>query len=119
MLVFLGMSEAMYRMSEAANMVVEEAFLVSSCINELGLIQLDRDDSIHTKHMVSCCTRLLRSASRLRHLTHGNHLIVARYYMVKSDGVICIPWDLVLDTNSDDEDKRTKEKEPILHLTMY
>jgi len=114
-----GMSEAMYRMSEAANMVVEEAFLVSSCINELGLIQLDRDDSTHTKHMVSCCTRLLRSASRLRHLTHGNHLIVARYYMVKSDGVICIPWDLVLDTNSDDEDKRTKEKEPILHLTMY
>ena len=36
----------MFRMSEAANMVVEEAFLVSSCINELGLIQLDRDDSM-------------------------------------------------------------------------
>jgi len=113
-----GMSEAMLRMSEAASMVVEEAFLVSACINELGLIQLDRDDSITTKHMVSCCARLLRSAARLRHLTHGNHLVVARYYMVKSDGIICIPWDLVLD-GPEEEERRPREREQVLHLTMY
>jgi len=113
-----GMSEAMFRMSEAADMVVEEAFLVSACINELGLIQLDRDDSITIKHMVSCCSRLLRSAGRMRHLTHGNHLVVARYYMVKSDGIICIPWDLVLDSPEEGE-TRTRKREPMLHLTMY
>ena len=110
-----GMSEALQRMSESASMVVEEAFLVSACINELGLIQLDRDDSITSKHMVSCCARLLRSAAKLRHLTHGNHLVVARYYMVKSDGIICIPWDLMLD--GPEEEKRPRER--LLHLTMY
>jgi len=113
-----GMSEAMFRMSETADMAVEEAFLVSACINELGLIQLDRDDSITIKHMVSCCSRLLRSAGRMRHLTHGNHLVVTRYYMVKSDGIICLPWDLVLDGPEEGE-TRTRKKEPLLHLTMY
>lgn len=111
-----GMTEAMQRMSESASMVVEEAFLISACINELGLIQLDRDDSITTKHMVSCCARLLRSAARLRHLTHGNHLVVSRYYMVKSDGIICIPWDLVLDGP---EEEHHRPRERVLHLTMY
>jgi len=113
-----GMPEALQRMSEFASLVVEEAFLVSACINELGLIQLDRDDSISSKHMVSCCSRLLNAASRLRHLTHGNHLVVARYYMVKSDGVICIPWDLVLDIGSETQRKPAAEREPILHLSM-
>jgi len=112
-----GMTESLQRMSETASMVVEEAFLVSACINELGLIQLDKDDSITSKHMVSCCARLLRAAARLRHLTHGNHLVVARYYMVKSDGIICIPWDLVLDTGPEEEESKPRER--MLHLTMY
>jgi hypothetical protein len=44
--------------------------------------------------MIHCCKLLARQAHRLRHLTHGSHIIVTRYYMVKSDGTICIPWDL-------------------------
>ena len=44
--------------------------------------------------MIQCSRLITRHAHRLRHLTHGNHLIVTRYYMVKSDGAICIPWDL-------------------------
>ena len=111
-----GLQEADRRMSEWASMEKEEAFLISSCINELGLIQLDKDDNISVRHMVHCCSRLLRFAAKLRHLTHGNHLVVARYYMVKSDGVICLPWDLVIDGL---EEAQEEKKEHVLHLTMY
>ena len=52
----------------------------------------------------------------MRHLTHGNHLVVARYYMVKSDGVICLPWDLVIDGL---ENTKEQKQEHVLHLTMY
>ena len=55
-----GLQEAERRMSEWASMEREETFLVSSCINELGLIQLDKDDNISVKHMVHCCSRLLK-----------------------------------------------------------
>ena len=55
-----------------------------------------------------------------RYLTHGNHLVVARYYMVRSDGVICIPWDLVLDLlPGEGEPTKQEEHQPVLHLTMY
>ena len=36
--------------------------------------------------------------------------------MVKSDGVICVPWDLVIDGI---EEKETKPNKNVLHLTMY
>ena len=55
-----GLQEADRRMSEWASMEKEEAFLISSCINELGLIQLDKDDNISVRHMVHCCSRLLK-----------------------------------------------------------
>ena len=70
----------------------EELKLIIKCINELGLIQLDRDDSLDSKTMIQCCEKLLQNASHFRHLTHGNHIVVTRYYSVNSDGVICIPW---------------------------
>ncbi len=111
-----GMTEARRRLSEWESLEKEETFLIGSCINELGLIQLDKDDNISVHHMVHCCSRLLRCAATLRHLTHGNHLVVARYYMVKSDGVICVPWDLVIDGIEDTGHKPDKN---ILHLTMY
>merc|ERR1711864_38582 len=103
------------------SLTVEEARLVSRCINELGLIQMDRDDSLAPRHMVVCCKKLLKFAPKLRHLTHGNHLIVARYYMVKSDGVICIPWDLVIaDTNvNNSEGEKDDSNSRLLPLTMY
>ena len=49
-------------------------------------------------------------------MTHGNHLVVARYYMVKSDGVICLPWDLVIDGL---EEAQEEKQGQVLHLTMY
>lgn len=112
-----GLGEARRLSQEWASLEKEEQFLIGSCINELGLIQLDKDDNISVHHMVHCCSRLLRCAATLRHLTHGNHLVVARYYMVKSDGVICVPWDLVIDGL--DDDANNKPDKNILHLTMY
>jgi len=112
-----GMAEADRKMEVWADLEKEETFLIGSCINELGLIQLDKDDNISAHHMVHCCSRLLKCAPTLRHLTHGNHLVIARYYMVKSDGVICVPWDLVMDGISQKDGDNGNQ--PILHLTMY
>ena len=38
--------------------------------------------------------------------------------MVKSDGVICVPWDLVMDLLPEEKEGKKKSQEPILHLTM-
>ena len=114
-----GMAEEHRKKEDSENLEKEETFLIGSCINELGLIQLDKDDNISVHHMVHCCSRLLRCADTLRHLTHGNHLVVARYYMVRSDGVICIPWDLVLDLLAGEGETSTRQYQPVLHLTMY
>ena len=114
-----GLHEASRRMLEAKSVKSEETNLIFRCINELGLIQLDRDDMISPQQMIFCCSRLLKAASRIRFLTHGNHLVVARYYMVRSDGVICIPWDLVLDLLAGEGEANTRQDQPVLHLTMY
>ena len=87
-----NMEEAKMKMSLVEQDHWKEMNLVIKCINELGLIQLDRDESLDPKNMVECCSRLLENASILRHLTHGNHILVTRYYSVNADGVICIPW---------------------------
>ena len=86
------MEEALEKLEMATEYTKEEFNLVIRCINELGLIQLDRDDSLDSRTMSACCERLLKSAPELRHLTHGNHVIVTRYYSVNADGVMCIPW---------------------------
>ena len=69
-----------------------ELNLMIQCINQLGLIQLDRDESLDSNSVIECCKRLLKSAPDIRHLTHGSHILVTRYYSVNSDGIICIPW---------------------------
>ena len=86
----LSESRSLMATIEARNL--EESSLIIRCVNELGLIQLDRDDSLSSEAMIDCCRRLLSSASFIRHLTHGNHLVVTRFYSVMSDGRICIPW---------------------------
>ena len=65
-----GLEEAARRMNEARSVKSEEANLIFRCINELGLIQLDRDDMISPQQMISCCSSLLKAASRIRFLGH-------------------------------------------------
>ena len=86
------MSKALELMAKVEDDKMAELNLIIKCINELGLIQLDRDDSLDSGTMIQCCSRLLQAAPTIRHLTHGNHIVVSRYYSVNSDGVICIPW---------------------------
>jgi len=87
-----NMSKALELMAKVEDDKMAELNLIIKCINELGLIQLDRDDSLDSGTMIKCCSRLLKAAPNIRHLTHGNHIVVSRYYSVNSDGVICIPW---------------------------
>ena len=65
-----GLEEACRRMNAARSVKSEEANLIFRCINELGLIQLDRDDMISPQQMISCCSSLLKAASRIRFFEH-------------------------------------------------
>ena len=85
------MQEAAKRIEASAAASVQEDELTIKCINELGLIQFDRDSSLDGL-TIECLERLLHYASNIRHLTHGNHLMLTRFYSVLSDGVICVPW---------------------------
>lgn len=87
-----NMDLAKEKMARVKGDQLTELTLMIKCINQLGLIQLDRDDSLDTNSVIECCTRLLKSAPDIRHLTHGNHILVTRYYSVNSDGIVCIPW---------------------------
>jgi len=87
-----NMEIAKEKMARVQEDQMAELNLMIQCINQLGLIQLDRDDSLDTQSVIQCCSRLLKSAPDIRHLTHGNHILVTRYYSVNSDGIICIPW---------------------------
>ena len=62
----LSLTEAKKHLSQAPWHKKEEDKLIIRCINELGLIQLDRDDSIPSDSMVNCCKRLLSYASEIR-----------------------------------------------------
>ena len=53
-------------MSQAASHKKEEDSLMMRCINELGLIQMDRDDSVSSDAMTKCCSRLLLHAAEIR-----------------------------------------------------
>ena len=53
-------------MSQAASHKKEEDSLMMRCINELGLIQMDRDDSVSSDAMTKCCNRLLLHAAEIR-----------------------------------------------------
>lgn len=87
-----NLAKARKMMAKVDENKMAELELSIKCINELGLIQLERDDSLETEAMIQSCQRLLKAAPNIRHLTHGNHIVVTRYYSVNSDGVICIPW---------------------------
>jgi len=101
------MQEAAKRINAKVSLEQEESRLITNCMNELGLIQLDKDFSITSQHMITCCKSMLGRVHMLRHLTHGSHFIITRYYMVKSDGVICIPWDIKF---RDSEESSTKNR---------
>ena len=57
---------AKQNLAQAALNKKEEDNLIIRCINELGLIQLDRDDSISSDAMIRSCQRLLSNASYIR-----------------------------------------------------
>ena len=69
--------------------------MVVRCVEELGLIALEKEDGISSGSMAECCVRLLQVAPQIQHLTHGNHILVGSYYSVSAEGVICIPWNWV------------------------
>ena len=57
---------AKQNLDQAALNKRKEDNLIIRCINELGLIQLDRDDSISSDAMIKSCQRLLSNASFIR-----------------------------------------------------
>nr|ACO11203.1 C3orf23 [Caligus rogercresseyi] len=86
------LDEAHHKLQDFQLKKGEEKRLIRRCKEELGLIQFDKDDSITPDAMIDSCSRLLRAARSMKHLTHGNHFILTRYFSVQSDGSICLPF---------------------------
>lgn len=70
-----------------------ERELHDQVIQELGLLALNKDDSITPDLMIKCCETLIKHKIELKPLLEGIMLWVTHYYSVMSDGVFCVPWD--------------------------
>lgn len=86
------MAEAQLKMEEYKRMRREEWKLYDSCMTELGLTSLNKDDNVTPDLMVQCCNRLLESNNSLRHYLRNCRLRISHYYSILQDGEICIPW---------------------------
>ncbi|CAK9820987.1 T-cell activation inhibitor, mitochondrial [Anthophora plagiata] len=88
-----NLEEATKRLHHYNNIKYVERELHDKVIQELGLIVLNKDDSITPDLMIQCCERLLLHKNVLAPLLNDVMLWVTHYYSVMSDGVLCIPWD--------------------------
>lgn len=88
-----NLEEATKKLLHYNNIKYVERELHSTAIKELGLIALNKDDSITPDLMIQCCEKLLRHKDILAPLLEGVMLWVTHYYSVMNDGVLCIPWD--------------------------
>lgn len=88
-----NLEEATKRLHHYNNIKYVERALHDTAVKELGLIDLNKDDSITPDLMIQCCERLLLHKGVLAPLLEGVMLWVTHYYSVMSDGVLCIPWD--------------------------
>ncbi|XP_076297362.1 T-cell activation inhibitor, mitochondrial isoform X2 [Lasioglossum baleicum] len=88
-----NLEEATKRLHHYNNIKYVERALHDKAVKELGLIDLNKDDSITPDLMIQCCERLLLHKGVLAPLLEGVMLWVTHYYSVMSDGVLCIPWD--------------------------
>ncbi|CAK9795028.1 T-cell activation inhibitor, mitochondrial [Anthophora quadrimaculata] len=88
-----NLEEATKRLHHYNNIKYVERELHDKVVQELGLIVLNKDDSITPDLMIQCCERLLLHKNVLAPLLNDVMLWVTHYYSVMSDGVLCIPWD--------------------------
>ncbi|KOC70091.1 Uncharacterized protein C3orf23 like protein [Habropoda laboriosa] len=88
-----NLEEATKRLHHYNNIKYVERELHDKVVQELGLIVLNKDDSITPDLMIQCCERLLLHKNVLSPLLNEVMLWVTHYYSVMSDGVLCIPWD--------------------------
>ncbi|XP_074102944.1 T-cell activation inhibitor, mitochondrial isoform X2 [Cotesia typhae] len=88
-----NLDEATKRLNHYDKIKHVEREIHDRTIKELGLLALNKDDSITPDLMIACCERLLSHKSILGPFLEGVMLWVTHYYSVMSDGVLCIPWD--------------------------
>ncbi|XP_008552215.1 T-cell activation inhibitor, mitochondrial isoform X3 [Microplitis demolitor] len=88
-----NLDEATKRLNHYNKIKHVERELHDRTIKELGLLALNKDDSITPDLMVKSCENLLKHKSTLGPILEGVMLWITHYYSVMSDGVLCIPWD--------------------------
>ena len=70
----------------------EETAAVQSCMDQLDLAKLIKEDSVTAKEMASCCTRLIENPIELGVSLRGMTLRVGHSYTTLWGGELCIPW---------------------------
>ncbi|CAG9860530.1 unnamed protein product [Phyllotreta striolata] len=73
-----------------------ERALVKTCLEELDLAVLMKEDNVTPDQMIKCCNKLLENKSVICLYTKDLRLSISSYYSVLSDGLVCIPWNFVL-----------------------
>ncbi|XP_061105670.1 T-cell activation inhibitor, mitochondrial isoform X1 [Conger conger] len=82
--------EARRRVKRHEKLEVEERELVRWCQGELALSRLQKEPSLSSQQMMTCCRRLLEERPVQ---LQGLRLCVSHFYSVLQDGDLCIPWD--------------------------
>ncbi|XP_022083944.1 T-cell activation inhibitor, mitochondrial-like isoform X2 [Acanthaster planci] len=72
--------------------LLEEIAVVQTCVEELDLATLTKEDSVSTEEMMLCCRRLMESPAELGASLQDTSILVGHVYMVLWGGELCIPW---------------------------
>ncbi|XP_037723073.1 T-cell activation inhibitor, mitochondrial isoform X2 [Drosophila subpulchrella] len=88
--ISVNMELARERMKKYAQDKHVEQELMDSCIKQLQLQSLTKDDAVTPDKMITA----LKDLSQLQVVElQGCKLHITHYYSVLTDGVVCIPWD--------------------------
>ncbi len=72
--------------------LLEEVAAIQSCIEELNLAGLTKEDSVTAEEMVSCCKRLVDNPVELGVSLNDTRLCIGHIYTTLWGGELCIPW---------------------------
>ncbi|XP_033625496.1 T-cell activation inhibitor, mitochondrial-like [Asterias rubens] len=72
--------------------LLEETAAIQSCMEELNLAGLTKEDSVTAEEMMLCCKRLIENPVELGVSLNDTRLCIGHIYTKRWGGELCIPW---------------------------
>ncbi|CAL1537562.1 unnamed protein product [Lymnaea stagnalis] len=89
--------EALNILKDIQGFLQDEERTKEKAMEVLGLLDLQKDESVTPAQMISCCTRFAQEHWRFGVSLAKSRIRVSHYYSVMQDGQICVPWDWIGD----------------------